>query len=139
VSVWLHPKNAAVSLTGNEGALVSISITVEPQDLEDLLEALAHLDYPINPQIYHQAAVVSCYPDGREVPRPTTIVEFPAYVNWVSGVRTILGLYGFDPANLYVASMLEELHSEAALHPAPEGALFTSVRLLKTAPLAMTA
>ncbi len=33
---------------------ISLSIATEPKLLEDLLEALASLDFPVNPQLYHR-------------------------------------------------------------------------------------
>ncbi len=47
---------AEASLFGREGELVSVRITVEPRLLEDLLDALAVLDFPVNPQLYHHTA-----------------------------------------------------------------------------------
>ena len=41
------------SLSGSEGELVAVSVSVSPHDLEALLEGLACVDFPINPQIYH--------------------------------------------------------------------------------------
>ncbi len=64
---------AAPALFGLEGELVSLRISVEPRLLEDLLEALARLDFPVNPQLYHQPAHVT--------------VEFPAYSARVDEVR----------------------------------------------------
>ena len=40
-----------------------MSVSVEPRLLEDLLEALSQLQFPINPQIYHDAAVRFLYAD----------------------------------------------------------------------------
>lgn len=64
------------ALFGREGELVSLRIATEPKLLEELLEALASLDFPVNPQLYH---------------RPTEVlVEFPAYSNQVERVREAL-------------------------------------------------
>jgi len=38
--------DSAPSLLGREGELVSVRISVEPKVLEDVLEALAGLDFP---------------------------------------------------------------------------------------------
>ncbi len=85
-----HPTTAgaAVALFGRQGKLVSLSIAAEPRLLEDLLEALAGLDFPVNPQLYHRPAQVS--------------VEFPAYSAQVEQVREALRGNGFDPASLHV-------------------------------------
>ena len=49
---------SSASLATTEGALVSVSIHIDPRYLEVLLEALARIDFPINPQIYHDAEIV---------------------------------------------------------------------------------
>ncbi len=95
MSVWQCPPSASL-LSGSEGELVSVSITVDPRDLEGLLEALAHVDFPINPQIYHGAA---------------TIVEFPAYAGRLPQVRAALAGSGIDAAAIRVAGMLEQIQS----------------------------
>jgi hypothetical protein len=102
------------SLEGSEGALVSLSISVEPRRLESLLEALAQIEFPINPQIYHDTRVVSVYPDGHEQTEITTLVEFPAYAERIEEVRRALENHGFDTAAIQVTSMLDEIHAAAA-------------------------
>jgi len=62
MSVWQCTPSAA-PIGGSEGELVAVSITVNPRDLEALLEALASVDFPINPQICHAES--------------ETMVEFP--------------------------------------------------------------
>jgi hypothetical protein len=74
------PPEAA--LFGREGELISLSIATEPRFLEDLLDALAALDFPVNPQLYHRPAQV--------------LVEFPAYSSQVEQVRAALLGQGFD-------------------------------------------
>jgi hypothetical protein len=85
MSVW--------QLSGSEGALVSVSLTVSPRDLEGVLEELSTLDFPVNPQIYHGARVVYLYPNGREENEPATIVEFPAYEARLPEIRQALPGY----------------------------------------------
>ena len=80
---------AAHALFGLEGELVSLSLSVEPRLLEDLLEALAQLDFPVNPQLYHRPASVT--------------VEFPAYAARVEDVREALHRQGFGRTTLEVA------------------------------------
>ena len=87
-----HP-GAVPALFGQEGELVLLRVAVEPRLLEDLLEALARLDFPVNPQLYHRPALVT--------------VEFPAYSARVDEVRDTLRRHGFSPARLEVASGLE--------------------------------
>jgi hypothetical protein len=99
MSVWPKAVPASLSLSDSEGVLVSVSIQVAPRSLESLLEALARIEFPINPQIYHDAA-------------PGTVVEFPAYENHLGEVRRALQAFGFDPAGLRVTSMLEAIHQK---------------------------
>jgi hypothetical protein len=83
----------ASALFGQEGELVTLRVAVEPRLLEDLLEALARLTFPVNPQLYHRPALVT--------------VEFPAYAARVDEVRDILQQHGFSPASLEVCKGLE--------------------------------
>ena len=82
------------SLSGCEGELVSIRISVEPRSLEDLLESLAGVNFPINPQIYH----------GRP-----TVVEFPAYELRLDELRLLLHQSGFDAAAVQISPMLDAI------------------------------
>jgi hypothetical protein len=89
------PQAPANSLFGREGELISLSIATEPKLLEDLLEALASLDFPVNPQLYH---------------RPTQVlVEFPAYSNQVEQVRNALARQGFPAGGIQVSSALASI------------------------------
>jgi hypothetical protein len=92
--------------------LVSVSIDVDPRRLESLLEALAQTNFPINPQIYHDAAVVYQSADGREETQTVTLVEFPAYEERLDEVRSALNSHGFEPASVHATSMLDEIHRE---------------------------
>jgi hypothetical protein len=71
----------SVPLAGAQGELLSVSIEADPRDLEDLLDRLGQSQYPIDPQIYHDAQI-----DGRTV----TLVEFPAYPGWVDEIRKLV-------------------------------------------------
>jgi hypothetical protein len=75
---------ASPALFGHDGELVTVRVFVEPRLLEDLLEALASVEFPINPQLYHQTAQVA--------------VEFPAYSNQLEKIRAVLIRNGFDAA-----------------------------------------
>jgi|YelNatPaOPRAMG01_1025707.scaffolds.fasta_scaffold277325_2 hypothetical protein len=128
MSVWPESSvSRSGTLTGAEGELVSASIAVEPQSLERLLETLAEVSFPINPQIYHNATVAYRYPDGREDTEPVTIVEFPAYSGQLDEVRSLLVRQGFDPDSLWVRNLLEEIHSSFDAEPAPPGVAFTMI------------
>jgi hypothetical protein len=75
-----------------EGELVSLRIAVDPKHLEDLLEALALLDFPVNPQLYHRPGEVT--------------VEFPAYSGRVVEVGDAIRNHGFNPETLEVCRIL---------------------------------
>ena len=64
MSVW-QDTTSAPSLSGAAGELLAVRISVPWSQLEDLLEALAAVPFPINPEIRHGT--------------PLTTVEFPAY------------------------------------------------------------
>ena len=89
--------DSAPSLLGREGELVSVRISVEPKVLEDVLEALAGLDFPVNPQLYHKPALVT--------------VEFPAWTARLDDVRRVLREHGFSPAALEVSGVLTAMHA----------------------------
>ncbi|HWE48971.1 MAG TPA: hypothetical protein VG273_04250 [Bryobacteraceae bacterium] len=101
MSVWPKTGPASLSLPGSEGELVSVSIQIAPRDLESLLEVLAAIEFPINPQIYHDAA-------------PGTVVEFPAYENHLSEVYTALQASGFPADCLRVTPMLQVIQAARA-------------------------
>lgn len=122
MSVWPGYSDSHRTLEGSEGALISIAVHVEPRYLEALLETLARLSFPINPQIYHDASIVYVYPDGREEVEPTTLVEFPAYESRLAEVRRVLSAYGFSPDALHATGMLDGIESDALEEAAPEGA-----------------
>jgi hypothetical protein len=126
MSVWPEIPPVTPSLLTAEGALVSVSIHVEPPYLESLLEALALVSFPINPQIYHDAALVYRYADGREESESITLVEFPAYEGRLDEVRRTLQAYGFPPDCIHTVGMLDEIQSELQREPAPDGASYVS-------------
>ena len=139
MSVWPDvPTTHSPALLGREGELVSISVTVEPRELEDLLEALATLDFPINPQIYHAAAVLYVGRDGAQRLEPSTMVEFPAYAGWLPKIRAALGTCGFSGDAISVSSMLDEIHGGERTEAAPAGADF-AYRILRKHPGAAAA
>ena len=87
------------ALSSPDGELVSVRIHVDPRYLEDLLECLAEMDFPINPQILHG--------------RPTS-VEFPAYEPQMASLRSKLQAAGFAPATVSVSPMVEALFAKAS-------------------------
>src|SRR5437016_2090467 len=82
MSVWPAAQGSAPALIGSEGELVLLHISIESKVLEELLEALARLDFPVNPELHHKPNSVT--------------VEFPAWSAKVDSVRNLLKMYGFD-------------------------------------------
>lgn len=139
MSVWPNfPPETSHALLGSGGELISISVTVAPRDLEDLLEALAALDFPVNPQIYHDATVVYVDCDGSQHLEASTLVEFPAYGDRVLEIRKLLYAYGLERHAIWVSSMLDEIHGGERVEPAPAGAAF-AYRMVHKHALAATA
>jgi hypothetical protein len=130
MSVWSEPA-ANPPLAGREGVLVSVTIDVAARDLEALLDALANIDFPVNPQIYHDAAVRQLYADGRQSERPVTLVEFPAYAGRVEEVGRAVEARGFDRGSIHVSEMLDAIHSESLLENSPPGTAYRSRCFLK--------
>jgi hypothetical protein len=96
VSFWHGTVAPAPILAGTEGELVSVSITTDPRHLEGLLECLASLPFPVNPELFHGLP---------------TVVEFPAYEGWLPYIREILKAWGFDPDAVGIHPMIERLAS----------------------------
>lgn len=88
------PSSELHSLSGSEGELVSVRVSVEPRLLEDLLESLAAVSFPINPQIFHGLP---------------TVVEFPAYELRLQKLRLLLRQSGFDSASIEIHPMLDAI------------------------------
>ena len=134
MSVWPKTLPVTPSLSTAEGALVSVSVHVEPHCLESLLEALALVSFPINPQIYHDAAMVYRYADGHDETESITLVEFPAYEGRLDEVRLAVQAYGFQPDCIHAIGMLDEIQSDPRPEPAPEGAVYVSRSRVKRRP-----
>jgi hypothetical protein len=94
MSVWSNSLPSHPLLTGPEGELIQVRVSTDPRLLEDLLECLARVPFPINPQIYH----------GRP-----TIVEFPAYQRHLFEVKDALRSFGFDASQVQVNSMIDAI------------------------------
>ena len=80
-------------LSGAEGELILVRVSIEPRHLEDLLECLAEVPFPINPKIIHGLP---------------TVVEFPAYESRVPEVKHTLGRSGLGVA-LVIARMIDQI------------------------------
>ena len=83
------------ALSSAEGELVLVRISVEPNLLEDLLESLAELDFPVNPQIYHNT--------------PQALVEFPAYTSRLAAAQDVLERNGFERSMLKIVPVLDSI------------------------------
>ncbi len=139
MSVRPELATANPSLSGSEGELVSIRICVEPRLLEDLLEALARVSFPVNPQIYHQAGIGYVYTDGREEVVAATMVEFPAFSSRLPEVRDVLDASSLPPGAVHVRTMLENIHSDQDVEAAPDGAPYCRVNLYRQLPASRAA
>ncbi len=113
-------------LSSEEGQLLLVSIAVEPRQLELLLETLAQLAFPVNPEIYHDARMVYRYADGREESETTTLVEFPTYEGHLEEVRDALSAAAFGPDCIHAINMLDEIHSDRVAEPAPAGSPYVT-------------
>ncbi|BDC50846.1 hypothetical protein F183_A31620 [Bryobacterales bacterium F-183] len=85
------PISEAPLLQGAEGELVLLRITAGARQLEEVLETIAALPFPINPEIVHGDA-------------GTSFVEFPAYSSRVAEVRNALTGRGFPASMLRVVA-----------------------------------
>jgi hypothetical protein len=90
--LWESKMEFSLGPVGTEDELVSLRVSVEPKLLEDLLEALARLDFPVNPQVYHRPAQVT--------------VVFAASSTRVDDVRDALSNHGFSAPSLEVSRVL---------------------------------
>jgi hypothetical protein len=95
MSYWPENGSTSQALRGTEGELVFVRVRVDPRLLEDLLEAIAAADFPINPEIRHG--------------HPFTTVVFPAYVTQVDEIRRLIREAGIWSAELDSASMLQAI------------------------------
>jgi hypothetical protein len=75
MSVW-QDATRAPSLSGADGELLAVRIAVPWGQLEELLEALAAVPFPINPEIRHGS--------------PLTTVEFPAYSGQMEDITNVV-------------------------------------------------
>jgi len=91
MSIW-PASGTAPALFGIEGELVLLHVDVEPKLLEDLLEALSRLEFPVNPDLHHKANQVR--------------VSFPAYSGRLGEIRGVLARSGFDPSCISVEHLL---------------------------------
>jgi hypothetical protein len=79
-------------LRGPAGDLVYVRITVPHRLLEEALDLLARVSFPVNPEIRHTTH--------------TSTVEFPAYDQNVDEIRALLKVGGLGNCGLEVKSAL---------------------------------
>jgi len=80
------------SLRGSGGELLRIRIAADARHLEDVLEAVAELPFPVNPEIQHGAH--------------QSQIEFPAYSQWLDEIRTALESSGLSRDLVEVQTVL---------------------------------
>ncbi len=85
------PPRETPALVTPEGTLVSVRVSVEPWLLEEVLDALARMPFPINPEIFHGDPIQ---------------VVFPAYEPQVRQVRDTLAACGFSRKSIQYQKML---------------------------------
>lgn len=66
-----------IGLAGLDGELVMVRVLVDAADLEDTLETLAILPFPVNPELEHR---------GME-----TAILFPAYAGKLQQISQVMG------------------------------------------------
>ena len=81
--------NASVMMAPVSGTVL-VRFSVEPRSLEDVLDTLAGLDFAVNPNILHHAAIVS--------------VEFPSSLCDVNKIEEALAMFGPSVGPLEVLS-----------------------------------
>jgi hypothetical protein len=87
-------------LTGHEGDLVLVRITLDAKLLEEVLEALTSVSFPVNPQLLHKGA--------------NTTVEFPAYSSRLDEVRQLLADGGFESVRFETVDMLAAIQAQGS-------------------------
>lgn len=92
------PVIPSAALSGRDGELILLRISVEPRLLEQLLETLAETSYHINPQVLPSSAAGST-------------IEFPAYESWVPPIRAALLAGGLDCAHVQATAMIAAIAS----------------------------
>jgi hypothetical protein len=102
MSVWQAVLSPHLNARGSSADLVSVSIPIAASRLESLLETLAVLDFPVNPEIDHSA-------------QPDTVVEFPAYAGDLEKVCGALRRAGFEEGTVRVRPMIDRIHPRAAM------------------------
>ena len=88
------------ALRTSEGELLHLSVSVPLRQLQDLLDTLNHLPFPVNPEIVHTGA------ENSQASPLAIDVRFPAYERRMPGVITSLEQAGFARDILKVRAAL---------------------------------
>jgi hypothetical protein len=87
-------ESSPTAIVGPEGELLTVIVSAEPRRLEALLDALASLSFPVNPEITHGKL-------GAPV-----LVEFPAFEIRIPEVRDTLAPLGIGPGAIVTRAVL---------------------------------
>lgn len=117
----------AARLAGPEGELITVAIAAPARRLEALLDALARLDFPVNPQLYHEARVVYVRADGVEIEQPATMVEFPAWASRLPEIRGALEAAGLPREFLAYLPVLDAMRQACFRTEPPPGSAWRAV------------
>ena len=88
------PNFSPASIVGPEGELFTVTVSAEPRRLEALLDALASLSFPVNPEITHGS------------PGAPVSVGFPAFEVRLAEVRDALAPLGIGPGSIDARAVL---------------------------------
>ncbi len=86
---------SALLTSPQEGELVLVRVHVASRNLEDALETLAALPFPVNPELAHTGL--------------DSTIEFPAFAGQLTAVREALEPFHVD---LHTVSMFAAIHGE---------------------------
>lgn len=117
----------AAQLAGPEGELITVAIATPARRLEALLDALARLDFPVNPQLYHDACVVYVRADGVEIEQAAMMVEFPAYASRLPEIRRALECAGLAREALAYLPVLQAMRQAYFRADSPPGSAWRAV------------
>ncbi len=100
MGVSVNPVCATPVLAGREGELLLVRIRIPSAQLENVLDLLAELPFPINPELEHG--------------HPESSVEFPAYASRTAEIREALHAAGLDSVRIEIQPMLAALANTVA-------------------------
>lgn len=84
-----------VVLRTNEGELVLARVKVDSRILEDALETLASLPFPVNPELTHKGV--------------ETLIEFPAYAGRIGEVEAAFRVRSLLVGDVGATPMMEAI------------------------------